>query len=1404
MKFKVGVDIGSTTIKMVALDAADNLVFEIYRRHQMRVIDSFVSILQLLRERIGDAEIYINMTGSVGMGVAERLSLPFMQEVVAAANFIKAYHPEVSTMIDIGGEDAKIVFLNNGEPDDLRMNGNCAGGTGAFIDQMAVLMNVSPEKLGQMAGQSSQIYPIASRCGVFCKTDIQNLIARNVPQEDSAASIYHAGAVQTIITLAHGHDIVAPILLCGGPLTFIPALRKAFENYLKLSDDSFILPEKGYLLPAWGSALSSDGTSITISQLVELLQKSQQQKVPTNAQGLAPIFNDKAEYENWKKEKQTYSIKRAPLQQGVVNAFVGIDSGSTTTKVVVLDDNDRILFSFYKDNNANPINAVKEGLIALQRECEQVGAELHINGSCSTGYGEDLIKAAFHLDTGIVETMAHYMAAKRVSDGTVSFILDIGGQDMKAIFVDNNAINRIEVNEACSSGCGSFISTFAQSLDYSIDDFAQAASLAQFPCDLGTRCTVFMNSKVKQVLREGASAADIAAGLSYSVVKNCLHKVLRLKNIDELGDNIVVQGGTMRNDSIVRALELLTGKTVFRSDCPELMGALGCALYAHECATDASVSLTEVLARTQYTTSQHTCHGCENQCTITRYRFDNSNVFFSGNRCEKIFSNKGNKLQRGVNAYERKRQLLFDRTQDLTNPILTIGIPRVLGMYEDYPFWHTLFTACNIQVELSHQSNYVHYEQCAGKVMSDNICFPAKLAHSHIDNLVSKNVDRIFLPFVVFGRLDPQMQNSYNCPIVTGYSEVVKSVQAGNVPIDTPTISFKDKDVLRLQCGEYLKSLGVSEALFKSGFQKALDEQEQYEKEISSYNENLLAEARSAGRLAILLAGRPYHADPLIQHKVSEMVAAQGAYVLTDDVVRYMKLPSSNAHYLSQWAYPNRIFKAARWCATQPDDVQFMEFTSFGCGPDAFLVDEIQSLLRRNGKTLTLLKIDDVNNIGSLKLRVRSFIESLRLGNNHDKHNACDAVSPPPYTKAERGRKIIIPFFTPYISPLLPTLMRLAGYDAENLPMSDIESSDWGLKYSNNEICYPATLIVGYIVKAFRSGKYNPDETCVVMTQTGGQCRASNYLSLIRKALVENGYTNTPVVSAALGSGISNYQPGFKINWFKMLPIALASIIYSDSIAKLYHATIVRTKEPEKVQQLRDYYLQAANKAIPENKPDLLYGILAQAASDFDRLCLTGERPKVGIVGEIFLKFHPFAQKNVTQWLIQHGIEVVYPVLADFFVQGFVNLKTKKKTHLDGKYVPTFVIDFLYKKVRKHIERANNICMSNFRYFVPFDDIFEKAEQATKAITLNAQFGEGCLIAGEVASLYELVGSHIVSLQPFGCIANHIVEKGIENKLRKLYPHLNILSLDFDSSVSEVNIANRLLLFINNLTKQTI
>ncbi len=1399
MRYKIGLDIGSTTIKMVALDEADNLVFDEYRRHQMNVNGNFVAVLGLLRERLGDAEVTVCMTGSVGMGVAERLSLPFVQEVVAAAHYLKTYCAGVSSMIDIGGEDAKMVFVRNGEPEDLRMNGNCAGGTGAFIDQMAILLNTTPEELGRLAGRSTQLYPIASRCGVFCKTDIQNLVARNVPREDIAASIFHAVAVQTEITLAHGRDITAPVLLCGGPLTFIPALRKAFANHLQLPDDAFILPEKGHLLPAWGAALAANGEHTTLSALTEKME-NRRTGVGEITQRLAPIFNNKEEYDRWKTCKQGGSIEKAPLPKGNVSAFVGIDSGSTTTKIVVLDDRERMLFSFYKNNDGNPIDAVREGLEALLRECAQTGTELQVSGSCSTGYGEDLIKAAFQLDGGIVETMAHYSAAKRVSGGKVSFILDIGGQDMKAIFIEGNAINRIEVNEACSSGCGSFISTFAQSLDYDVESFARAACLGPSPCDLGTRCTVFMNSKVKQVLREGASAADIAAGLSYSVVKNCLYKVLRLKNTDELGDCIVVQGGTMRNDSIVRALELLTGKTVFRSDCPELMGALGCALYARASASATPMPLADILSRTHYTTRLQSCHGCENQCTITRYRFDNNNTFFSGNRCEKIFTNKGSQAKPGANAYEEKRRLLFDREVPLPSPQLTIGLPRVLGMYEDFPFWHTLFTACNIQAVLSEPSNFAHYERCAGKVMSDNICFPAKLVHSHVENLVARHVDRIFLPFVVYEKQDPQMQNSYNCPVVTGYSEVVKSVQSGGTPIDSPVVSFKEKKALGKQCVEYLKTLGVSSAMAKAAFLQAVMEQESYEQEIAACNERLFAEARSAGRLAILLAGRPYHADPLIQHKVSEMVASLGAYVITDDIVRQKNVPLAGVQYLSQWSYPNRIVKAAEWCAHEGDDVQFMQMTSFGCGPDAFLTDEIQSLLRRNGKCLTLLKIDDVNNIGSLKLRVRSFIESQRLGAPRA-GRADDSASLPPFTKAERGRKLIIPFFTPYVSPLLPSILRLMGYDAENLPMSDEASSDWGLKYSNNEICYPATLIVGDIVKAFRSGKYNPDETCVGMTQTGGQCRASNYLSLIRKALVENGYTNTPVVSVTFGSGIVNQQPGFKINWFKLVPVLLPALVYSDSIAKLYHTTVVRTREPQEVERLRDDYLQKANAAIESNRPGLFFDYLSQAATDFDRLCLDEERPRVGIVGEIFLKFNPFAQKHVTDWLVSRNIEVVYPVLTDFFVQEFVNMKAKKNAHMAGKGVPTLLVNLLYRHVRRQFKRANDICSQRFRRFLPFDDIFEKASQAAHSITLNAQFGEGWLIAGEVGTLYGQGVHHVVSLQPFGCIANHIAEKGIENKLKQLYPRLNLLSLDFDSSVSEVNIANRLLMFVSNLAK---
>ncbi len=1396
---KIGFDVGSTTVKVVALDEQGNVCFSRYKRHHARAREVVADMLGELLQEQGDVEVCACITGSVGMGMSERHSIPFIQEVVAATKAIQKDYPQVASMIDIGGEDAKIVFFEHGEAADLRMNGNCAGGTGAFIDQMAVILGTDVDELNRLALKAGHIYPIASRCGVFCKTDIQNLVARNVSREDIAASIFHAVAVQTVMTLAHGWDIKAPVLFCGGPLTFIPALRKAFAEYLHLREDEMVLPANGTLLPATGAALSRGEEDETFKLSALIARLSEASAAADHPCGLKPVFSGAGDYAGWEKRISSHRIGRASLREGVQDVFLGIDSGSTTTKIVVIDSDCNILFTYYKPNGGHAIETVADGLALLKDRCREQGAVLNIKGSCSTGYGEDLIKAAFQLDAGIVETIAHYVAAHYL-DRDVSFILDIGGQDMKAIFVDNGIINRIEINEACSSGCGSFIETFANTLGYTAHDFALAACRSARPCDLGSRCTVFMNSKVKQVLREGATVDDIAAGLAYSVVKNCLYKVLKLKDVSELGRHIVVQGGTMRNDAVVRALELLTGAEVIRCDIPELMGAFGCALYARRYGKR-EVSLDDILSQADYSTHELHCRGCNNQCQVFRYRFANGKDYYSGNRCEKVFTN-GAKEEPGANAYHFKNDLLFGRAaRQVEHPVLTLGIPRSLNMYENFPFWHTLFTACGIQVCLSDDSDFKAYERSARMVMSDNICFPAKLVHAHVQNLMDRGVDRIFLPFVIFERKGNE-QNSYNCPIVTGYSEVIKSVQGTGIPIDSPAISFKDSKLLYRQCLNYLKGLGVEEAAVKVAFAKAMDEQEAFGLSLAEHDRRLLEESRRKGRRTVLLAGRPYHTDMLIQHRISDILAEMGIDVITDDIVRDQATQvEGDVHFLPQWSYPNRILKAAQWCAARGSDVQFVEMTSFGCGPDAFLVDEVRDILIRSGKPFTLLKLDDINNVGSMKLRVRSLIESMKLSGERQ-------VSP---RKREEGggaasvsyhdlrtKKILVPYFTPFISPLIPAVMRLAGYDVDNLPLSNTESCEWGLKYANNEVCYPATLIVGDVVKAFKSGKYDPKRTIVAMTQTGGQCRASNYISLIKKALEEAGYPSVPVISLTFGSSLDSRQPSFRVNWLKMLPVALRAVLYSDCISKFYYAAVAREKEAGQAARLRDRYLQEGEELILKYQTKDLLGRLSEAARQFNDICRDLDCPKVGVVGEIFLKFNPFAQKNVIEWLTEQGIEVVPSVLADFFMQNFVNRKVRVESCIQQQFLPDFVYKLAYKMVGRQIEKFNKVG-SEFRYFNPFKDIFEEADEAKKVISLNAQFGEGWLLPAEILSYARQGIYNVVSLQPFGCIANHIVSKGIEKRIKSVIPELNMLSLDFDSGVSDVNITNRLLLFIDHL-----
>ncbi|MDH6355256.1 putative CoA-substrate-specific enzyme activase [Dysgonomonas sp. PH5-45] len=1406
--FKVGLDVGSTTAKMVAVDDSGQIIFSKYERHHADVKTAVRTLFGQLLAVVGECKIGLTITGSAGMGLSERFSIPFEQEVVAVSNLIKKKFSNISTVIDIGGEDAKVIYFSDRGVPDMRMNGNCAGGTGAFIDQMSILLDCSIEEMNSLALQAEHVYPIASRCGVFSKTDVQNLVSKNVSKADIAASIFHAIAVQTVVTLSHGCSINPRVLFCGGPLTFIPALRNAFINYLHLNEDDYVILDNSNLLPAWGAALAdrTEAEPVVLSGFLEFLQKEEKGLDLKIDNRLEAIFSNDQDVKEWHEQKNKKQIKSTPLKDHKGYCYLGIDSGSTTTKITLIDEAGNLLYSYYAPNQGNSIQAVRNGLSELLAKSHEAGVDLQIKGSCSTGYGEDLIKAAFGLDYGVIETIAHYLSAKTM-DPEVSFILDIGGQDMKAMFIENGALYRMEINEACSSGCGSFIETFAKSLNYTVQDFAKIACTAKYPCDLGTRCTVFMNSKVKQFLREGATVADISAGLSYSVVKNCLYKVLKLKNTTELGRHIVVQGGTMRNDSVVRAFENLIGLEVHRSNLPELMGAYGCALFSKSMQSQTKVvKLQDLLQAAQYTARQINCRGCENVCLINKYTFDNGNIYYSGNKCEKIFSNGAAAQVRGTNLYTDKYDKIFNRPRlsgDASKPV--VGIPRILNMFENYPFWNALFNECGVQTYLSEPSTFKKYEEGVHSVMSDNICFPAKLVHSHIYDLMEKGVDRIFFPYVVYERQEnAKAVNSYNCPIVSGYSDVVKSaigpLESYNIPVDSPNITFKDEKLLKKNCIVYFKTLGVSDKQVCRAVDKALAAQLRYEEEMREANELLYKKSCEEGRLSILLAGRPYHSDPLVQHKLSDMIADLGVNVLTEDITRNNDSidVDRETHMISQWAYINRITKAAKWVATEGANIHFMQMTSFGCGPDAFLLDEIANILKRHNKSLTILKLDDVSNIGSIKLRVRSLIESLKYSGAKS-----GAIKPFVTTKVYRKedkkkRKIIAPFFTDYLSPFVPTILKLSGFEVDQLPKSDIESAETGLKYANNEVCYPATLVVGDIIKAVQSGKYDPENTAVAITQTGGQCRATNYIALIKNGLVDAGYPQIPVVALAFG-GLSNEQSGFDINWFKIIKITLTAILFGDCLSQFYHASVVREKSRGQAQKLRDYYIEAANQRIAANDSKGLLQLLATAAADFNGIVNDDDSyQKVGIVGEIYLKFHSFANRDVINWLIENKIEVCPPMLSNFFLQTFVNRKYSKESNLERSGLPDWLMKKIYKLTYKYVNKVNE-ASSAFRYFVPLPDIFEESEHAKGIVSLTAQFGEGWLLPAEVVSYAKQNVNNVVSLQPFGCIANHIVAKGVEKKIKTLYPRMNLLSLDYDSGVSDVNIVNRLHLMINNL-----
>lgn len=1405
---RLGVDIGSTTLKCVVVDARNEILFTSYERHKADIEGTLLSAVSSLMARYGEAAFKVAVTGSAGLGVGERCGLAFVQEVVAACEVVKIHYPGAASLVDIGGEDAKMIFFAEGRAPDIRMNGSCAGGTGAFIDQMAALLDVDIAELSAMALRARRVHPIASRCGVFSKTDIQNLLARNTNRDEIAASIFHAVSVQVITTLSRGYKLRPRVVLCGGPFTFIAPLREAFRSAAGLREEDFVLPSASQVVPAWGTAIRAAGEPMTLAALLGRVKNASAKACSAPRQpALRPLFATAQEMDAWLESKAKYRLPSAPLAlvKGQ-SLYIGIDSGSTTTKLVVATARGEIVYRDYRPNRGLALEAARGALQAFAEAARAEGFDPRVAATCTTGYGEDLLKRAFGFEYGMVETIAHYEAAA-FFEPRVSFILDIGGQDMKATFVENGTISRLEINEACSSGCGTFIETFAKGLGHPVSSFAALACEAKAPSDLGTRCTVFMNSRVKQAQRDGATVADISAGIGYSVVRNCLHKVLKLKDFRSLGDFVMVEGGTFRNPSVCRAFELETGKSVIITDSPELMGAFGAALHAarQRRASAGDRLLSGLLEEDAYSQKRTNCGGCYNHCEVTVFTFLNGGRYYSGNKCERIFSNRGERGRDGVNLSEWKYSQLralgaASAEEDARSVKPTVGLPMALGMYEDLPFWEAFFRTLGCRVVLSSESTQAQTERGAHTVMADNVCYPAKVMHGHVLDLQRQGVDRVFLPFVVYESKGVQdSNNTYNCPIVSGYSEVVRAAMREEltVAVDSPTISFRDGVLLGEQCVEYVK--GSEAWLGKGAARRAaravaagLSAQRAFDEQLRLKNEAVAESALAANRQLIVLAGRPYHADPLIQHRISRIVASFGVDVVTEDVARGGSIGHSATRSVHQWAYTNRIVAAAHWASRAGSNVHFVQITSFGCGPDAFLMDEISEILRQSGKSATLLKVDDVSNAGSLRLRVRSLIESLKLG--AAQAGLTKAVVPTHravFEVKDRDRTILMPWFGDAYSPYLPTIFRLAGYKAENLPPTSRASAEQGLVSTNNEVCYPATLVVGDVMRAISSGEYARSEVAIGITQTGGQCRATNYMSLLKRALANAGLGDIPLISVNSSDGKLHEQPGFLIRWKELLRPVLRTLVYADILSTLHLATKPRERQQGLADRLFKEFTERAIDLLGKAQTKKMYGLLREAAQAFTDGAKSVMLPRVGIVGEIYAKYNRYANHGIVDWFASQGVEPVVPALSEFFFETFASKRARVQAKIDRKdwfyYAIPMIEEALFILVRR-MERQVKV----FPWYRPIGSSRSESRMAAPILNLNAQFGEGWLIAGSFARFAGEGINDVVCMQPFGCIANHVVAKGIEKRVRDLFPSLSLLFLDLDSGVSEANFFNRL------------
>ena len=1453
MTVHLGLDVGSTTVKLVALDEDFNVLYQTYRRHMSDVKNTVKDVVRDCHEQLGDCPVTVSVTGSGGLYVNKHFNIPFIQEVVSLSRGISTFIDQTDVAIELGGEDSKIIYFSGSV--ESRMNSICAGGTGAFIDQMASLLKTDAVGLNNYAEKSNKIYPIASRCGVFAKTDVQALINQGASKEDISLSVLQSVVNQTISNLACGRPIKGNVAFLGGPLHFLPELKNRFVETLGLTPNEIISPNDGEIFVAKGAAVAStEENEMQFSELKKLVEKDFDDESVNNV--LMPLFESDEELEAFRKRHSQSTVEYEDIDKYVGPMYLGIDSGSTTSKLVLLSEDNKILYSYYTSNGGDPLSVIVDQIKHIY-EIKSPGSYFAYAGV--TGYGEDFIKAALNLDTGEVETVAHFEAAK-FFDPDVDFVIDIGGQDMKSMKIQDGVINSILLNEACSSGCGSFLETFSKSIGLTPAQFAELALSANRPVDLGSRCTVFMNSNVKQAQKEGADPADIAAGLAYSVIKNAIQKVIKIRNTDDLGEHIVVQGGTFLSDAVLKAFENLTGREVTRPVISGLMGAFGIALIAkkrahnqlkkvqetnngmglansqeaskgigtgfanrqttsygvgianpQEAAGDgmkivkSSILSSEELENFTYKSIDANCGRCSNNCRLKINIFPNGKRYITGNRCE-----RGSSINHETSEIENKLPNMFAEKYDLlfNRKILTVeqakrgtvGIPRVLNIYENYPFWHKFFSVLGFRVILSDETTRNTYEDGIETIPSETACYPAKLVHGHIENLLKKknsgeeNIDFIFYPSVFYEQKNFKKQtNNLNCPVVCGYPEVIKNnMDLEGVQFLNPFISLRDRRKLPRRLNEVfprIQKLEIEKACKYAYW--ALDE---FKAEMRKRGEKAIGQLKKTDQKAVILCGRPYHLDKEINHGIPELITSLGLGVLTLDAIPQNFDVENPLRVLDQWTYHSRLYRAAEYVADK-NDIGLVQLNSFGCGLDAITTDQVHDILLHYGKIHTLLKIDEVNNLGAVKIRMRSLIETIE---NRSRSKASDDEINGPVLFTEEDRKkhtILMPQMSPIHFSLISELLQDLGFNLQILDDIGPDVIQLGLKYVNNDACYPSMFVVGQFMEAVKSGKYDTDNLSLLISQTGGACRASNYVGLIRKALKDAGYGHVPVIALSF-QGIEKH-PGFNIPKKKLMELAkrlIISLQYGDLIQRCLCATRPYEKVKGTCNTLKDKWIDILKNSKDFSRKTFTKNV-KMIIEDFSAVDVTDEeKPKVGIVGEILVKYLPQANNFLIEKLEQEGAEAVISDLTDFVLYSFKNPEYKRQ-ELSGSLLPELFCAALIKYF-EYYRKVLRQELKDSKYVVP-EHINKIADRAERFVSLSNQYGEGWLLTGEMVDLIEHGVKNIICVQPFGCLPNHITGKGVIKTIRERYNDINIVPIDFDASASEVNQFNRIKLMLS-------